>query len=90
VNENPSKSHAGTVTAGILAVVLIYFAFPVIVYVPLFAWYHGSVVPRRAYDWFAVLADPAENVCERSAVYSRVVYEEYLFLLRVFSISDIR
>jgi len=85
-----SKSHTGAVTVSILAVVLIYFAFPGIVYVPLLTWYHDREIPSGALRWNYVLYRPAEKIGDYSKWYAGTLRGEWRFLLGAFNIEPRR
>jgi len=90
MNENQSKgkSRAETVTASILAVCLVvYFAFPAIVYVPAFAWYHGGSVPVRVWRRCEVLCWPALLLADRLPWYGNMIRAEFEFLATGFKVS---
>ena len=86
-NQSKSKSQTGAITASILAVCLVvYLAFPVVVYIPLFALYHGQFISRKNSRPCEVLLRPAAMLGENFEWYGNLVGKEFDFLMGKFHI----
>jgi len=82
------KSHTGTVAASILAgFLVIYFAFPVVVLIPMCAWYHGQRVPYSIREKSYVLMNPAIMLGERVARYHELISAEDRYIENAFGIN---
>jgi len=91
VNENEcetgakgrSKLRAGAIAGIVVAAILaIYIAFPVVLYIPLHAIY--QVAPKQAMKVFFVLMGPIYTLEDRFPACQRFIFGEFNFVDRIF------
>ena len=92
MNENESKieakgkSHVGTVAAAILSVIIVtYLFFPVVLFIPAFAVYHGKrgPVPR----FYVHIMKPLYALEDRCPIYESLIEREFGLVEKYFRVN---